>query len=655
VPLHELGHVEADHRVLGAKVVARERLGELRLADAGGAGEDEGRDGAVGVLEADARAADRARDRGHRLLLPDHAPVEDLLHLDEALGLVGGDFLDRDARPLADDVRDVLLGDDGAAALARLDLGLGLVLGAARDRRDLRLELHLAVAQAARLLKVLRAHGGVFLLEQRAQLAVGLARGLGERRVPEAHARAGLVDQVDRLVGEEAVGDVLGRVLGRREERLVRVAELVVRLVALAQALEDLVGLVDARLGDLDRLEAPLERGVLLDVLPVLVERRRADALELAARERGLQDVGRVDRALGRARADQRVHFVDHEDDLVVLLDLLHQLLEPLLELAAVLGARDQQAHVERDDLLAFDRLGDVAAGDALREAFGHGRLADAGLADEARVVLRAAAEDLGHALDLRLAPNARVELPLLRLLREVGPVLLERGRLVGARGAAAAGRRADGLLRLADHADDLRPDLLGVGAERLEHAARDALALAEEAEQDVLGADVVVPELARLLERELEHALGARRERDLDRDKAGAAADDLLDLDARVLERHAHRLEDLGGDACGRGRRGRGGRGAGRREVSGRVRGRAARVWEVGCMPNGGDGERGRPPRRAASTRRPRVAGRRGARGGGRCGGGAACGGGGRRAACGGGGVSGGRAARPAHPSTPR
>ena len=67
-----------------------------------------------------------------------------------------------------------------------------------------------------------------------------------------------------------------------------------------------------------------------------------------------------------------------------------------------------------------------------------------------------------------------------------------------------------------------------------------------------MLGPDVVVAQLARLLKGQLEHALGARRERDLDGDKARTAADDLLDLDARVLEIDAHRLEDLGGDARG-------------------------------------------------------------------------------------------------------
>ena len=157
----------------------------------------------------------------------------------------------------------------------------------------------------------------------------------------------GFVDQVDRLVGHEAVGDVArGQVRGGLE-RLVGDLEPVVLLVALAHAAQDRDRLLDGRLLDLDRLEAPLQRRVALDVLAVLVERGRADGLQLAAGQRRLEDVGRVDRALGRAGADQRVQLVD-EEDRAGLLDLVDDLLEPLLELAAVLGAGDQRADVER-------------------------------------------------------------------------------------------------------------------------------------------------------------------------------------------------------------------------------------------------------------------------------------------------------------------
>ena len=45
----------------------------------------------------------------------------------------------------------------------------------------------------------------------------------------------------------------------------------------------------------------------------------------------------------------------------VGLLDLLDDGLEPLLELAAVLGAGDQGAHVQGQEPLALERLGHVA------------------------------------------------------------------------------------------------------------------------------------------------------------------------------------------------------------------------------------------------------------------------------------------------------
>ena len=141
--------------------------------------------------------------------------------------------------------------------------------------------------------------------------------------------------------------------------------------------------------------------------------RRRADAGDLAARQRRLEDVRRVERALGRAGADQRVDLVDEDDDVGVLLELFDDPLEPLLELAAVLRAGDDEREVEREDALVGDEERHVAVDDALRQAFDDGGLADARLAEEDRIVLRAAGEDLDDALDFLLAADERIELLL--------------------------------------------------------------------------------------------------------------------------------------------------------------------------------------------------------------------------------------------------
>src|SRR6476661_8334907 len=91
--------------------------------------------------------------------------------------------------------------------------------------------------------------------------------------------------------------------------------------------------------------------------------------------------------------------------------DLLHHLLQALLELAAVLRAGDQRRQVERVDLLVAQQLRYVGARDPLGQALDDGRLADARLTHEHGGILRAPREDLHDPLDLRLTPDAGVEL----------------------------------------------------------------------------------------------------------------------------------------------------------------------------------------------------------------------------------------------------
>ena len=76
---------------------------------------------------------------------------------------------------------------------------------------------------------------------------------------------------------------------------------------------------------------------------------------------------------------------------------------------------------------LFLQALGHVALDDAPGEALDDRGLADAGLADEHRVVLGAARQHLDDAADLLVAADDRVELALAGVLGEVAAVLLER------------------------------------------------------------------------------------------------------------------------------------------------------------------------------------------------------------------------------------
>ncbi len=161
------------------------------------------------------------------------------------------------------------------------------------------------------------------------------------------------------------------------------------------------------------------------------------------AGQHGLEHVGCRDRALAAARTHESVEFVDERDHLAVrLVDLLEHGLEAFLELAPILRPGHEGGEVERDELLALERVGDVSGNDSLGEPLDDGGLAHAGFADQHRVVLGATREHLADASNLGVTADHGVELSAAGDVGEVDAVLLERGLLlfVGCWGALHVG-----------------------------------------------------------------------------------------------------------------------------------------------------------------------------------------------------------------------
>ena len=129
---------------------------------------------------------------------------------------------------------------------------------------------------------------------------------------------------------------------------------------------------------------------------------------------------------MGRTRADDGVDLVDEDDRVVGLAQLVEQLLHPLLELAAELRTGHQRRDVERVETFACDGVGNVARGDPQRESLDDGALAHARFADQDRVVLLAARENLHHAFDLAIAADYGVDFPFTRLFGKVDAEFVE-------------------------------------------------------------------------------------------------------------------------------------------------------------------------------------------------------------------------------------
>ena len=160
--LHVLGHVDAYHGLLGIEQVLGQRLGQLGLAHAGGAEEQERANGTVRVGKSRTVAADGTGHDTHGLVLADDAALQNLFQIDELFHLALHHLGHGDARPGSHDRRDLLFGNlflqDSAVLLLHLHGFLGhvqllLQLGNARVA-DLGSELQVALAGGALLIKL---------------------------------------------------------------------------------------------------------------------------------------------------------------------------------------------------------------------------------------------------------------------------------------------------------------------------------------------------------------------------------------------------------------------------------------------------------------------------------------------------------------------
>ena len=239
-------------------------------------------------------------------------------------------------------------------------------------------------------------------------------------RMAQVAAGAGFIQQVNGLVRQETIRDVAFRQLNDARHDGVGHTDAVVLFIVDADALDDLDGVQQRRLLDLDGLETALQRGILLDILAILGKRRCADDLHLPAGQRGLHDVGGVHRAVGVARADDGVDLINKQDDVARSLDLADEALDTLLKLAAELGACDEGRHVEQVNFLVLQTRGDLALGNALGDTLGNRSLADTGLTDQAGVVLLAAAQNLDRAVNFAVTANDAVRLAVAGLLGQV-------------------------------------------------------------------------------------------------------------------------------------------------------------------------------------------------------------------------------------------
>ncbi|CDE06267.1 putative uncharacterized protein [Anaerotruncus sp. CAG:390] len=198
-------------------------------------------------------------------------------------------------------------------------------------------------------------------------------------------------------------------------------------LISLLEPAEDRDGVLHRGLGYHNGLKTAFERRIGLDIFAVFVKRRGADAVDLTARQHGLEDVARVHRAVGLAGADDGVDLIYEQDyPALARLDLAEHRLESFLKLAAEFCAGDKGAHVEREHRSAAQVFGHVAAHDTLCQSLGYRSFADAGFTDKTRVVLRLTRKDAYDVSYFVVTPDNGVKLLRARQLYKILTVLFQ-------------------------------------------------------------------------------------------------------------------------------------------------------------------------------------------------------------------------------------
>ena len=141
------------------------------------------------------------------------------------------------------------------------------------------------------------------------------------------------------------------------------------------------------------------------------------------------------------------MHLVNEQDDFAIGAgDFIQNRFQAFFKVAAKLGARDQRAHVQRHQFAVAQGLRHVAIDDAQRQAFGDGGLAHARLADQHRIVLGTAGQDLDGAADFLVASDHRIQLAGAGQFGQVAGIFLQ--RVIGVFSGGAVGGAALAQLR---------------------------------------------------------------------------------------------------------------------------------------------------------------------------------------------------------------
>ena len=241
----------------------------------------------VGLLQADTISLDSLHHLVDGSILGDDGMLQFLSHTLQSDTLLFGHPLGRNTRHHRDDFCHLF-------SIYHLSLLIFALAPALVELLQFGLQHGLTVTVARCQFEVLILDSPLFLLLDVGDLFLllhDLRRYLG---IAKMHARARLVEGVDRLIGHETVCHIAVCQFDTCHQRLVGIGDVMVLFVTVLDVPQDLQCLLVGGRLYLYLLESALQGSVLLYRVTVFVECRGTDALDGAACQRGFHDVGGI-------------------------------------------------------------------------------------------------------------------------------------------------------------------------------------------------------------------------------------------------------------------------------------------------------------------------------------------------------------------------
>ena len=286
VLLHVLRHVQPDHIRLVVEQELRQGLGQLRLAHARRAKENETADGPAGVAQSRPGPANGLGHGFDRLFLPDQPLVQQALHLYQAVRLALQQPAGGNARPAGHQVGDI--------PLPYPQIHVSVLPQLLPFGPEVLLQAHALRAQLGRLLVLASLGRGLLSVGQEPDTLLQLVAAFRHALGVDAHLAGRLVNEVNGLVRQLPAGYAPVAEPGGSIQGSVVDLDFVVGLIAGPQGPQDFHRVLDAGFLQVHGLEPPLQGRILLDMLAVLVQGGGANALQFPSRQGRLQQVAGV-------------------------------------------------------------------------------------------------------------------------------------------------------------------------------------------------------------------------------------------------------------------------------------------------------------------------------------------------------------------------